>query len=580
MRPGTGLRDALLTIGGSMALLVVVELAVPTIDQAFAASVFDAVAVAAFTITGLVAWGRRPHNRIGRLMVAAAVALLVAGMSDDAVAGLRTVGEITESLPLAVLIHLLLAFPSGRVPRPAARLVVGAGYAVALGLQYPQRVVSPALADALWNVQATLGGLVLIAAFVLVSRQLATAPPLARRRLAPFVGAGCLLLAIIVGSLFVLHFDPDPGAADLAVLAQVGATTILPAAFLVGMLGGAFGRAGELEELALGIADASVEPALLDQLVIRTLGDPSARVHWRIDGVLVDSAGAQVNSTDAPIGTPSGSGAQPAPARGWVPIGPADAPIGGLSYDRSLIADQALVAGTTGPLALAIDHRRLVVDLRAAIRRLDAAAEQVRDSRRRIVVAADAERRRIARDLHDGPQQRIVLIGIETQRIGRRADDPDFVRPLAERVSEQLRLLLDDLRSLVHGIMPATLADRGLPAAITVLAEGVPVPVELRIDPALGRLPAEVESTGYFVVAEALTNAVKHAAAGRIAVAVRTAGGRLEVTVTDDGVGPGPAEPGFGLRSLTDRVAALDGTVTLRPGPTRGTTLRAEFACA
>jgi signal transduction histidine kinase len=222
----------------------------------------------------------------------------------------------------------------------------------------------------------------------------------------------------------------------------------------------------------------------------------------------------------------------------------------------------------------------LVVDLRAAVRRLDAAADQLRDSRRRIVVAADGERRRIARDLHDGPQQRIVLIGIEAQRIGRRADDPGFVRDVSAAVSELLRLLLDDLRSLVHGIMPGTLTERGLPAAIAVLAEGIPVPVEMRMDPGIGRLPAEVESTGYFVVAEALTNAVKHAAADRIRVGVRIAGGRLEVEVTDDGVGPGPGEPGFGLRSLADRVAALDGTVTLRPGPDRGTTLRAEFACA
>jgi signal transduction histidine kinase len=292
-----------------------------------------------------------------------------------------------------------------------------------------------------------------------------------------------------------------------------------------------------------------------------------------VDGEFRGSDGRTGEAPPDPVTEPAGS-------RGWWPIGPAGAPVGGLSYDGSLIADPALIAGTSAPLALAIDHRRLVVDLRTAVRRLDEAADQVRESRRRIVVAADAERRRIARDLHDGPQQRIVLIGIEAQRIGRRADDAQFVRQVAESVSEQLRHLLDDLRSLVHGIMPGTLTERGLPGAIKVLADGVPVPVDVRIDPGIGRLPAEVESTGYFVVAEALTNAVKHAAAARIRIGLRIAGGRLEVEVTDDGVGPGPAEPGFGLRSLTDRVAALDGTVALLPGPTGGTTLRAEFACA
>jgi signal transduction histidine kinase len=571
--PGPGLRDPLLVIAALMTLLVLVEWAVPVTSPGPAASTLDAVAVAAFTVTGLIAWWRRPHNRIGRLMVATATALLVAGMEDDDLPALRTIGQVCASLPLAVLIHLLLAYPSGRLDGRAARVTAGAGYAVALGLQYPQQLLAPNAADALWNVQAGLGLMVLIAAFVLVSRRLATAPAAVRRHLAPFILAGCAMLAAVVGSLFVLHVDPDPDAADLAVLIQVAAISILPAAFVVGMLGGAFGRAGELEELALGIADASAEPALLDALVVRALGDPSARVWWMVDGEFRGSDGRTGEAPPDPVTEPAGS-------RGWWPIGPAGAPVGGLSYDGSLIADPALIAGTSAPLALAIDHRRLVVDLRTAVRRLDEAADQVRESRRRIVVAADAERRRIARDLHDGPQQRIVLIGIEAQRIGRRADDAQFVRQVAESVSEQLRHLLDDLRSLVHGIMPGTLTERGLPGAIKVLADGVPVPVDVRIDPGIGRLPAEVESTGYFVVAEALTNAVKHAAAARIRIGLRIAGGRLEVEVTDDGVGPGPAEPGFGLRSLTDRVAALDGTVALLPGPTGGTTLRAEFACA
>ena len=575
--PDSGLRDALLAIAVLMGTLVFVELAVPGTSPVTAASVLDAVAVTAFTLTGLIAWHRRPHNRTGRLLVATAAALLVAAMNDDQVPGLRVAGQIAESLPLAVLIHVLLAYPSGRLTGRAARVTVAAGYLVALALQYPQQLVSPAAATVLWNVQAGLGLIVLVTAFVLVSRGLMAAPRLLRRQLAPFVVAGCVMLLLVVGSLFVLHFDPDPGDVDLAVLVQVAAVSVLPFAFVVGMLVGAFGRAGELAELARGIADASADPTLLDELVVRALGDPSARVRWargEAGREMVDSRGTVVaGSAGHPDDRPDGG-------RGWWPIGPLDRPVGGLSYDGGLIADRDLVATVAGPLELAIDNRRLVVDLRAAVRELDVAAEQVRGSRRRIVIAADAERRRIARDLHDGPQQRIVLVGIDAQRIGRRADDPDAVRRLSDQVSGQLRSLLDDLRSLVHGIMPATLTERGLPAAVTVLAESMPVPVRVRIGPMPARLPAEVESTGYFVVAEALANAVKHASADRIDVALRADGGRLEVIVTDDGRGPAGAEPGFGLRSLQDRVAALDGTVTLRPGATRGTILRAEFACA
>ncbi|MFN8199767.1 MAG: histidine kinase [Nakamurella multipartita] len=566
--PGTSLRDALLAVGTLMGALVFVELAVPSLSTVTAASVLDAVAVTAFTVTGLIAWRRRPHNRTGRLMVATAAALLVGGMNDDAVPALRVLGELAESLPLALLIHLLLAYPSGRLVGRAARVTAGAGYVIALVLQYPQRVIPPAASSVLWTVQAGLGLIVLISAFVLVSRRLAGSPPVLRRQLTPFIGAGCVMLAIVVGTLFVLHADPAPAVADLATLVQVAAVAILPAAFVVGLLAGAFGRAGELEELAHGIAQASADPTRLDELVVRALGDRSARVLWTAGPALVDSGGAVRDPVDGPD-------------RGWWPIGPAGAPVGGLSYDRSLIADTGLMATTSGPLALAIDNRRLVVDLRAAVRDLDAAVEQVRESRRRIVVAADAERRRIARDLHDGPQQRIVLLGIEAQRIGRRAGDADFVAPLAETISEQLRHLLDDLRDLVHGIMPATLAERGLPAGVAALTERVPIPVALHVDPTIGRMPAEVESTGYFVVAEGLTNAVKHAGAQAISVDVAVRGDRLAITVSDDGRGPGEhPTPGFGLRGLQDRVAALGGTVTLAPGPARGSILRAEFACA
>ena len=254
-------------------------------------------------------------------------------------------------------------------------------------------------------------------------------------------------------------------------------------------------------------------------------------------------------------------------------------PVGALSYDRTLIADTGVVATIAAPLELAIDNRRLVVDLRSAVQRLDEAAGEIRTSRRRIVVAADAERRRIARDLHDGAQQRIVLAGLEVQRIGRRAEDPEFVRTMATQVSEQIRSLLDELRGLVQGIMPTTLQELGLEAGVTALADQMPMPVRVRIAEPLGRMDAEVESTGYFVVAEALTNAVKHAAAQHITVDLAVKDGRLEIIVTDDGTGLADSTPGFGLRSLQDRVAALDGTITLQPAPSRGTTLRAEFVC-
>ena len=565
--PGTSLRDALLAIGFLMLLLALVELAVPASGSAQAASIIDGVAVAAFTGTGLIAWYRRPHNHIGRLMIVTALSLWAAGTSDDDVPALRTFGFVLDSLPLALLLHLLLAFPSGRVIGRPARLTVVAGYLVAIVLQIPQVLTtSDDLETVFWNVQAVLGLAVLAATFVLASRRLATFPPTVRRQMAPFIGCGCAAIAVIAACIAVLHANQDPTVEAVVVLIQVLAVSVLPVAFVVGMLAGAFGRSGELQEVALGLSAASADPALLDELVVRALGDPSARVYWAVGpDRLVDSAGALSPSHTVD--------------RGWWPIADTGHPIGALAWDRTVIADTDLVATVAAPLALAITNRRLVVDLRAAVNDLDAAAEQVRISRRRIVIAADAERRRIARDLHDGAQQRIVLIGIEAQRIGRRAENPDFVRTVAEDVSEHLRLLLDELRSLVHGIMPATLQERGLQAGVTALAEQMPMPVRVEVVGPLDRLAAEVESTGYFVVAEALTNATKHARAQSISIVLRVASGRLEIIVTDDGVGTTGAETGFGLDSLQDRVAALDGTVSLQSNQVRGSTLRAEFAC-
>jgi len=366
----------------------------------------------------------------------------------------------------------------------------------------------------------------------------------------------------------VNHSDVSDTVFDSVMLVQLAMICGLPVAFVLAMTVGAFGRAGEVEEVARGISEASAEPRLLDDLMARALGDPSARVLWAIEPErdrLVDSDGSAQEMT---------------PNRGWWPIGGERPPLGGLQYDRTLVADTSLVSTVAAPLELALDNRHLVVDLRSAVQQLDDAVDELRTSRRRIVAAGDAERRRIARDLHDGAQQRIVLVGIEVQRLSRRAEDAELVRSVAARVADQCRSLVDELRRLVQGIMPATLQERGLEAAVVALGEQMPIPVRVTVVGALDRMNAEVESTGYFVVAEALTNAVKHADASAVAVTFAVRDGRLEVEVTDDGRGPANSEPGFGLRSLGDRVAALDGTLSLEPAAGRGSTLRAEFVCA
>ena len=206
------------------------------------------------------------------------------------------------------------------------------------------------------------------------------------------------------------------------------------------------------------------------------------------------------------------------------------------------------------------------------------AREQLAASRARILKAGDEERRRLGRDLHDGAQQRLVSVVISLQLAKKRWEhDPDRARPLIDDALEQAQAAIGDLRELAAGIHPSVLTDRGLPAALETLAGRTPVPVELDAD-LDERLPSSVETTAYFVVAEALTNVGKYACASRASVGVRLVGDQLEIEVLDDGVGGADASAGSGLRGLADRVSALQGVLSVSSPPGRGTRVHARIA--
>jgi len=206
--------------------------------------------------------------------------------------------------------------------------------------------------------------------------------------------------------------------------------------------------------------------------------------------------------------------------------------------------------------------------------------EEVRASRARIVEAADAERRRLERDLHDGAQQRLVGISLALRLASARLTpgaDPEVDRAL-QQASQELAAALSELRELGHGIHPAILTEEGLGPALESLVERASLPVTLETVPP-GRLPASVEAAAYFVVSEALANVAKHAQARRASVRASTLDGRLVVEVADDGVGGADPNGGSGLRGLADRVAALDGSLRIESAVGRGTTIHAEIPC-
>jgi signal transduction histidine kinase len=195
------------------------------------------------------------------------------------------------------------------------------------------------------------------------------------------------------------------------------------------------------------------------------------------------------------------------------------------------------------------------------------------------VDAAEAERRRIERDLHDGAQQRLVALAMDLGAARERLDaDPEAGRELVAEAHEEAKAALKELRDLVRGIHPVILEDRGLDAALSAVVARCPVPVELRIavDP---RPSAAVESAAYFVVSEALVNVARHSGATRATVDIARSRDRLVIEVHDDGCGGADPERGTGLAGLLDRVTALGGRLDLISPPGGPTTLLAEVPC-
>ena len=211
----------------------------------------------------------------------------------------------------------------------------------------------------------------------------------------------------------------------------------------------------------------------------------------------------------------------------------------------------------------------------AALANVDA-REQLAASRARIVEAADAARRRIERDLHDGAQQRLVSLALSLRRLESSLEPNSApARELAAARAE-LAAALEELRELARGIHPSILTDRGLEAALAAVAGRSTVPVELDLDSCTG-LPLSVQTTAYFVVAEALTNASKHAHCDRIEVRLALDQAHALIEVRDDGSGGVDPAHGSGLRGLADRLSALGGTLEIDSPTATGTTIRARI---
>ncbi|HYB29972.1 MAG TPA: histidine kinase [Solirubrobacteraceae bacterium] len=296
-----------------------------------------------------------------------------------------------------------------------------------------------------------------------------------------------------------------------------------------------------------------VREALAERLGDRTL----AIAYWLPERKLF------VDERGDPVALP-----QPGTGRTWTAVEHHGFRVAAIIHDAELDARPELVEAAAAGAVLALDNERLKADLRAKLHELHA-------SRRRIVEASAETRRQLERDLHDGAQQRLVSLSLDLQLLRRKVAD----HAAAEMVDGAIRTLreaLTELRELARGIHPVLLSDRGLPPALDSLAQRSPVPVELDLE-LEGRLPIEVETAAYFVAAEALTNVAKHGRASFARVRAASTDGVLTLAVSDDGVGGAQLNGGGGLRGLADRVAAIDGQLTIDSPPGSGTRVAATI---
>ncbi len=305
-----------------------------------------------------------------------------------------------------------------------------------------------------------------------------------------------------------------------------------------------------LEELRAGRA----APEGIEQVLRETVGDPALALGFRLPGsdryVHLD-------------GDPMPAGGEHLPIRlhgeevGVVAVGSA--------ASRARLPELLTIAG------LALEIVRLRVELR---RQLD----EVAASRARIVLAADEERHRIERDLHDGHQQRLVSIGLSLRHAQHALDGTaPSAHALIQRAVDEITQSIEDLRELARGLRPAQL-DAGLTPALRELARRAPLPVEVHSSTA--RFSAEIEAAVYYTASEGVTNAVKHSGATQVTLHTRCDEGRLVLLVNDNGVGGAAPGSGTGLTGLQDRVTAHGGTLEITSPRGQGTTLTAVFPCA
>jgi signal transduction histidine kinase len=529
-------------------------------------------------VTGLAVWRYRPANRLGALLVATGFAWLLGALRTSDHAALYVLGLVTSYLFLAVTVHVLLAYPSGRL-QGSDRLLALASYVLLLTLAViPLPFLDTgdhglpdnpfllyehnSVAQALLALRDVVGGLIGLVVAVTLIRRWWRASGRERRLAAPVAIGGAFVCALMALS-FTTDATPVPGSVPETVnLVSLFAYGAVPFLFVFAVLHTTLRSGIAIGDLVERLQHRPARGELRSALAA-ALDDPTVQVaFWLPESErFVDEDGHEVALPDAGD-----------PERAWTEVDLDGERVAAIVHDASLREQPELLAAAGSAAAIALDNARLDAALRARI-------EELRESRARVVQAADDARRRIERNLHDGAQQQLVALsmtlGLGSSMLER---DPAQAKALFDQARKELDAAIEQLVDLARGIHPTVLADRGLPAAIDSLARRSRVPVEVHTE-VDRRLPEQVEIAAYFIVSEALTNVAKYARASRATVDLRLKGDALVVKISDDGTGGADPKGGSGLRGLDDRVAALEGRLTVHSPVGEGTTITAELPC-
>ena len=520
---------------------------------------------------GLLAWGRRPDSTVGPLLLAWGTYGLVGGAGGVENPVLLLVWFCASPFYWILLAHVLLTYPDGRVRTRAERWFLRVAYATPLlwlaiaafaetawliGCRpedCPTNLVLIHPSTAVVNVlnlivRPSVGAVLGAWLLVLIGFRRHRMTPSQQRSAMPVLWAS-------VGPLGNFLYAAGLGAAGFFTRVPAALFDVyhwgnpivafwVPVALVVGLYTSKLARA-DVATLLVQLRTAPVGE--LQTGLIKVLRDPSLRI------VLPDIVEA---------------GGLPAPGEPQV-ITEISGGVLLVHHPSAREEDPELFDAAIAAAAVTLDNARLTARVQAQLAEATA-------SRERLVHAADEERGRVERDLHDGAQQQLIGVGMALESVRLAIPDHSTAAQLLDEASGQLRASIAELRALARGLRPALLAERGIEAALNELRRRVPMPVSLRVE-VPGRLDHAAETAAYFVVAEALQNATKHAPGAGVEVRVRHHDGELLISVRDDGPGGADQRRGSGLRGLSDRVAAVGGRLTVASAVGEGTVVSARL---